>query len=513
MSVAPPVPAERLDTPWSPWCWLEVQVATATGSTGDPDRVGYWQPATVDTADPRYSVWMDDSVTPPPAGDPVPVGYGEWVQGNTGTKWGLDWNTISWRSVDCNLMGATFSTGANPWEWNASPGNGTLRLDDPDHTYFPAGPGSGYFDDIGVNTPIRVIAHLTAAFDQVPTSASRRTSFRILITGLIRSIEHELTPTGLGTTTIHFSEPHVLYGRVNCPATPVNAGSLDYRFGQIHGLSDDPLTALIRQPRTADTGWDGGTHLQTTEISSDLWTEICKSANSLARSTALRLYPASTSNQYMGSPRVFAFIPVYPPNLTDPTELENYGLDVRTLSQDCSPDETTFNYTTDYDAARVKIRNCPAGSITFGHDDDQLANSVSIAATGGTATVVKDQASIDRFYLHSYQRHDLIHLTADTPLIAARYLDRLVQATFHMSDCSYFIAEPRDFEFALGASPRNSAWQDHPPVEPGRWINLDWGWVTANLRVTKIAHQISPTAWTVTHSYEIHNPVTHQESI
>ncbi len=50
---------------------------------------------------------------------------------------------------------------------------------------------------------------------------------------------------------------------------------------------------------------------------------------------------------------------------------------------------------------------------------------------------------------------------------------------------------------------------DHPPVEPGRWLKLEWAWLKADLRVTHIAHSITPSGWTVTHSYEVHNPTTH----
>ena len=251
MTAAPPKPATRIPVPWDPWCWLQVQIATVSGSTGDPTRVGYWQDAAPDTADERYTTWVADSVVPPAEGAAVPHGYGEWTGGTTGTKWAKDWSTISWRAVDCDLTSAQFSTGNAPWDWNASPGNGTLQLTDPDHTYFPGGPGSpgGWFDDIGVNTPIRVVANLTDKFDQVPANAAKRYPYRVLITGLIRAIEHDMTPDGSGATTIHFSEPHVVYGRVNPPATSVPvATQLNIRLKQIHDLSDDPLTGIMEYP-------------------------------------------------------------------------------------------------------------------------------------------------------------------------------------------------------------------------------------------------------------------------
>jgi hypothetical protein len=37
-------------------------------------------------------------------------------------------------------------------------------------------------------------------------------------------------------------------------------------------------------------------------------------------------------------------------------------------------------------------------------------------------------------------------------------------------------------------------------------MKLDWDWIAADLRVTKVAHDITPSGWTVTHSYEVHNP-------
>ena len=76
MTAAPSKPPTRIPVPWDPWCWLEVQIATVTGSTGDPERVGYWQADSPDTADGRYTVWQTDAVAIPPDGGTVPSGYG-----------------------------------------------------------------------------------------------------------------------------------------------------------------------------------------------------------------------------------------------------------------------------------------------------------------------------------------------------------------------------------------------------------------------------------------------------
>ncbi len=334
-----------------------MQIATATGSTGDPERVGYWQADTPDTADHRYTVWQADGVAIPPTGGAVPSGYGEWVQGNTGDKWDVDWSSISWHPVDCNLEHrATFSTENAPWEWNASPGNGTLRLDDPNHVYFPSGNDSGWFDDIAINTPIRVIAHLTAAFDQVPANAAKRRDYRVLITGLIRSIQHEMMPTGAGSTTINFSEPHVVYGRVNPLATSMPANDqVVGRMNRIHMISDDPNSQLMRSPDSLDIYGDHqNLLLQADDVASDLWTEMCLAANSGAYTTALRLYrtaavAGSEATYPQGDPRICALPPAYPPTSTDPYQPNItqgfYGLDTRILSPDCSPSNATFNYT------------------------------------------------------------------------------------------------------------------------------------------------------------------------
>ena len=340
MTAAPPKPVTRIPVPWDPWCWLEVQIATITGSTGDPDRVGYWQEDPAHTTDERYTVWQADGVAIPPDGGTVPSGYGEWTGGVTGTKWSPNWSTITWRAVDCNLMAADFSTGNAPWDWNASPGNGTLRLNDPDHVYFPGGPGSGWFDDIGVNTPIRVVAHLTAAYDQNPANAAKRLPDRVLATGLIRSITHDLTPAGTASTTINFSEPHVLYGRVNREAIHLaQAPHENYRFEQIQGLSDDPETGLLDYPRlddsyAGDALYAGQILMQATDVGSDLWTEICKSGQSGAYVMGLRLYENAKSN---GSPRVHAFIAVYPKEIGTGVHERSYGLDTRVLTTGVLP--------------------------------------------------------------------------------------------------------------------------------------------------------------------------------
>ena len=263
---------------------------------------------------------------------------------------------------------------------------------------------------------------------------------------------------------------------------------------------------------------------QADEIADDLWTEMAKAMQSNARAGALRLYASSGTTVLPGSPRLFAFIPRYPWNIPNPEYPYNFnffGLDVRILSPECSPTGATFNYTSrpptsasgypQGDPARAIISLCPTGSIQFGHNDATLANVVSIAAVGGTETVRTDQASIDRFYRHSYQRHDLVCMTGDVPDMADRYLDRLVRAVYYISDCDFTIGHPRDFEFAIGAAPTNKNYMDHPPVEPSRWIKLEWGWLLADLRVTQITHSITPSGWTVTHSYEVHNPTTHAE--
>ena len=458
-------------------------------------------------------MWQADGVAIPPDGGTVPSGYGEWTGGVTGTKWSPNWSTITWRAVDCDLMAADFSTGNAPWDWNASPGNGTLRLNDPDHVYFPGGPGSGWFDDIGVNTPIRVVAHLTAAYDQNPANAAKRLPDRVLATGLIRSITHDLTPAGTASTTINFSEPHVLYGRVNREAIHLaQAPHENYRFEQIQGLSDDPETGLLDYPRlddsyAGDVLYGSTILMQATDVGSDLWTEMCKTGQSGAYVMGLRLYENAKSS---GNPRVHAFISVYPKEIGSGPSERSYGLDTRVLTTECSPPSATFNYTNAQNTSRAVLSLCPVGSITFGHDDSDLANAVSISAANGNAEEVDDQASIDRFYRHTYQRHDLLMDNSAgvdyTPEIAARYLDRMVRALYHISDCDFVIEHPRDFEFTLGAPMVNSSKTDHPPLEPSRWIKLDWGWLLADLRVTQISHSITPTGWTVTHSYEVHNP-------
>ena len=136
---------------------------------------------------------------------------------------------------------------------------------------------------------------------------------------------------------------------------------------------------------------------------------------------------------------------------------------------------------------------------------------MSISAANGNAVEVDDQASIDRFYRHTYQRHDLLMDNSAgvdyTPDIAARYLDRMVRALYHISDCDFVIEHPRDFEFTLGAPVVSSSKTDHPPLEPSTVDQArTGGWLLADLRVTQISHSITPTWWTVTHSYEVHNP-------
>ena len=520
MPAAPAKPAHRGKVPWDPWCWLEVQVATATGGTAVPENVGYWQPEPAETSDPRYTTWVDDSVTRPPEGTPPPAGYGEWVEGGS-QKYDADWDNIAWSGVDCDLQAAAFSTGSDPWDWNASPGNGTLSLIDNEHIYFPLGDVHGPFDDITVNTPIRVVAHLTDDFN---SGASRQPS-RVLITGLIRRITHTMTVDGRATTSINFSEPHVLYGRVNRDAAPVPKQYMEERFAEIAAMSDDPQTTLLLAPEStfgarhvdgnpayppAGVVWNAYP-LAAGTVSSDLWSEVCKAANSFGLALAIRLYPSWPDGTLGdGTPRVYAMPPI--PQPPDVYNVDQYGGDTRIVSPTCSPPETTGEpYTYQDHPDRVKIRNSPVESIDLGHDDAKLANVVSVAAAGGSAAVSTDLVSMDRWYRHTYQRHDLVFdptVAGLAGIVGWRVLERLSTAVFDISDCTYLMNEPRDFEFALGAVPASSAGPDLPPVEPGRWMKLGWSFASADLRVTHIEHDITPQRWTVTHSYEVHNPIT-----
>lgn len=470
---------------------LEIASVSALGGL----EGAFWQP------DGHGSLWQADG-----SPDPTAAGYGEWLPDITSDPH-KDWESLPWWPVECDQQVISTTTGFAPYEWNADPGTMSVTLWDPKVIYSPIGP-VGLLDDIGIDTPIRV----KVTGPGKPWTAAR--PFTILWAGLIRRVVHSITVDGQQVTTINASEAIEIYGRVNPVALTVPAPMQDLkgRTLAIHNRSDKP--ASIPDPDTSAnlrTEGQGTQFHPADDLHDNVWQEMAHAINVHGLVAGQLLYPytmqttGAADPPIVGTPRATAIDPIY--RTTDGWYPIAKNVQVRP-------------YCTAETAPGPTYAISPT-SLIVTHSLDGVANLVDLAVAGwaNSAKSYSDQVSRDRWGTHTYTRHDL-KLVQDATFrdqLGADILARVKQAVYSVEGLEFPVTNERDLTCLVGApvyayaiaDPGNTYKQwlraNGSVCCPGEWWPLHWSnpSLTAWLLICSVAHNITPTSWTVTVGAEI----------
>lgn len=471
---------------WQDFCEVVLQIAsTISGGENPSPNAGFWQP------DAHRTTWQAPGAVP---GSP---GYGEWAGPSTPDPF-QNWESLPWFDVKCDAMGLSSTTGFTPYEWNASPGTLSATLYDPEIIYSPIGP-PGALDDIGIDTPIRILVRWTP--DSVPVEVA-------LWSGLIRTITHSFEPDGPHISTIAASEATEIYGRTNPPELTTLTGvqTTKARLATIHDRSDRP--GALPYPTMAD---GDGLSLVTDNLAQNVWQELCLAVNSNGAVTVTRtegntprahgIYPAvdPATLQFAHTIGMECSPADEPPSLKNPNAgrwLPDDGTGSNWLPDGATPGSPGYAEWVTYDPLVVSPT---ALSLTL--DIGGIANDISVAPEGGTAATAFDAGSAARWGHHSFTRHDLKMEQPGAQTVADRILERLAWAAYHCAALPFPMLGVRDLWAFVG---------EQNALQAGDWFHLNWDdpQVVADVLVCQVTHSIEPDSWTVEVTGELHNLVT-----
>lgn len=136
----------------------------------------------------------------------------------------------------------------------------------------------------------------------------------------------------------------------------------------------------------------------------------------------------------------------------------------------------------------------PYQGIKFAFDDKRVYNSATITRAGGTAQTYTDTTSIDTYFLHSYTQQNLLMQTdAEALLLAEGYVQarkdndiRIDAMTVDVLASNIYLEFIVDIDYFTNFNITN--------VTPQGSI------VQKSLQVQGIAHDITPTSWSITYT-------------
>lgn len=156
-------------------------------------------------------------------------------------------------------------------------------------------------------------------------------------------------------------------------------------------------------------------------------------------------------------------------------------------------------YCIDSQAIPPVVFNDDGSEITYFNavwrlDDTQVYNSASITKIGGTAQLAEDQASIDEYFVHSYNQQNLVMDTDQAALDYARAYVASRKATRTRCDAIELDLYTENYNDGILAA-LNLDFFDPVTVTTNQPGNST---LTQTLQVFGVTHRVSPNSWKTT---------------
>lgn len=156
-------------------------------------------------------------------------------------------------------------------------------------------------------------------------------------------------------------------------------------------------------------------------------------------------------------------------------------------------------YCIDSQAIPPVVFNDDGSEITYFNavwrlDDTQVYNSASITKIGGTAQLAQDQASIDEYFVHSYNQQNLVMDTDQAALDYARAYVASRKATRTRCDAIELDLYTENYNDGILAA-LNLDFFDPVTVTTNQPGNST---LTQTLQVFGVSHRVSPNSWKTT---------------
>ena len=142
----------------------------------------------------------------------------------------------------------------------------------------------------------------------------------------------------------------------------------------------------------------------------------------------------------------------------------------------------------------VGSTDIPYAGITFALDDKTIVNQASITRTGGTTQTASNQASIDKFFLHSITANDMLMQTDQEALnLASSFVASRKDTTIRIETITLDLV-------TLGYGAGTTAALDLDYFDPMQITNVNVAGTTIvkTLQCQGIAHSITPNTWRTT---------------